>query len=48
MVLMVVMSCQWEVMKPCSNGSNEAVLGLQNDHAVMKTTHVVNVAIMQK
>jgi len=34
MEVMVVMN--WEVMNSCSNGSNEEVIALQNDHAVMK------------
>ncbi len=33
MEVMEVMN--WEVMNSCSNGSNEEVIGLQNDHAVM-------------
>ncbi len=35
MEVMVVMN--WEVMNSCSNGSNEEVIALQNDHVVMKT-----------
>ncbi len=38
MVVMVVM--RWEVLKTC-NGSNEVLIGLQNDHVVMKMTQVV-------
>jgi hypothetical protein len=37
--VMVVMN--WEVMNSCSNGSNEVVIGLQNDHVVMKMAHGV-------
>jgi hypothetical protein len=39
MEVMEVMT--WEVMNSCSNGSNEEVIGLQNDHAVMKMEHGV-------
>jgi hypothetical protein len=39
MEVMVVMN--WEVMNSCSNGSNEEVIALQNDHAVMKMAHGV-------
>ncbi len=39
MEVMVVMN--WEVMNSCSNGSNEVVIGLQNDHVVMKMAHGV-------
>ncbi len=39
MAVMVVMN--WEVLKICSNGSNEAVIGLQNDHVEMKMSHGV-------
>jgi hypothetical protein len=41
MEVMVVMN--WEVMNLCSIGStsNEVVIDLQNDHVVMKMTHVV-------
>jgi hypothetical protein len=31
----------WAVMNSCNNGSNEKVIGLQNDHAVMKMAHGV-------
>jgi hypothetical protein len=31
----------WEVMNSCSNGSNEEVIGLRNDHQVMKRAHGV-------
>jgi hypothetical protein len=37
MEVMVVMN--WEVMNSCSNGSNEVVIGLKNDHVVMKMAH---------
>jgi hypothetical protein len=36
---MVVMN--WEVMNLCSNGSNQVVIGLKNDHVVMKMAHGV-------
>ena len=39
MEVMAVMN--WEVMNSCSNGSNEEVIALQNDHAVMKMAHGV-------
>ena len=39
MEVMVVMN--WEVMNSCSNGSNEEVIALQNDHVVMKMAHGV-------
>jgi hypothetical protein len=39
MEVMEVMN--WGVMNSCSNGSNEEVIGLQNDHAVMKMAHGV-------
>jgi hypothetical protein len=35
-VMEVMEVMNWEVMNSCSNGSNEEVIALQNDHAVMK------------
>ncbi len=40
-VMEVMEVIAWEVMNTCSNGSNEEVIGLQNDHEVMKMAHGV-------
>jgi len=40
-VMEVMEVIAWEVMNSCSNGSNEEVIGLQNDHEVMKMAHGV-------
>jgi hypothetical protein len=40
-VMEVMEVMNWEVMNSCSNGSNEEVIALQNDHVVMKMAHGV-------
>ncbi len=40
-VMEVMEVMNWEVMNSCSNGSNEVIIGLQNDHVVMKIAHGV-------
>jgi hypothetical protein len=40
-VMEVMEVMNWEVMNSCNNGSNEEVIGLQNEHPVMKIAHGV-------